>query len=116
MSTIDITIRAPVGDARDEAFERGSPSPFYPRPHVPSPNLAAIVDDLEPTGRLGKLLPLARKIEDGQATESEDEIAILYDNFGMLLDYIQDLADMCRRREEALSDCSIHIGGEGVGR
>lgn len=110
MTEENISIKAPVGDVRDEAFCRGSPSPFFPSPHVPSPNLAAIIADLEPTGRLGKLLPLAKKIEDGQATGDEPEVEMVYDNFSMVLDYVQDLVDMCRRREEALADCNVHIG------
>lgn len=113
MTEENLSILAPVGDTRDEAFAHGSPSPFYPRPHVPSPNLKAIQADLEPTGRLGRLLPLAQKIEDGRATGDEPEVEMVYDNFSMLLDYIQDLAGMCLRREEALADCNVHIGAPG---
>lgn len=112
-TTEDMTIKGPVGDLRHEKIRRVSPQfsgRIAPAIPVPSPNLAAFVAMLEPEGKLGKLRPLADRIEDGHATETEEEITTVYDNFSMLLNVIEDLVGMCRRREEALAQCDVRVG------
>lgn len=113
MEIENMTLRGPVGDLRDEQFRRVSPAlsgHITASIPVPSPNLAAFIAKLEPMGKLGALRGLAERIESGNATGEEGEIDTLYESLSMLLDCIEDLVDMCRRREEALAQCDVRVG------
>lgn len=107
----EVTTTSRTGDARDEKFQRmGSTlARFGPSPTVPSPNLAKVFAALE-SGELAPIAKLAEDIFDGRATGSEEEQAEVYDAVPLLLDYVRDLADMCRRREQALAELDISIG------
>jgi hypothetical protein len=98
----EISMRA-GGDARDEQFQPSGSSATL------SPNLQAIYDDLD-TGKLAEWVRLADRIESGYATESEAEHEVLYEAFPRLVARVQDLADMCRRREEALGEAGVQVG------
>jgi hypothetical protein len=76
---------------------------------VPSPNLLKVFESLE-AGQLAPLVALAAKIERGDADCTEEETDKLYDALGLLLDHVRDLANMCRRREEALAQHGIAFG------
>lgn len=90
----------PLTDLRDERF---------PPARVPSPNLAKVFAALE-TGELASLKTLAATIEVGNASGSEEESLTVYEALPLLMDYVIDLAHMCRRREEALAEQGVHVG------
>jgi hypothetical protein len=98
-------------DLRDENFSRfGSAlARIGPSPVVPSPNLKRMIEALE-TGELAPIVRLGERIEAGAATDEEEEVDKVYDAVPLLLAYVQDLVDMCRRREQALKECDVGIG------
>ncbi|UTU08092.1 hypothetical protein CcrC1_gp406 [Caulobacter phage C1] len=106
MQVQHISLKGGLGDARNEQFQRLSP--MVPA-GVPSPNLQAIITNLE-SGKLGTLRVLADKIENGAATEDEAELDALYDGLPLLVAYVEDLIGMCLRREEALAECDVRVG------
>ncbi|AFU86699.1 hypothetical protein D869_gp215 [Caulobacter phage CcrRogue] len=115
MEVVNMTIKGPVGDLRDEAMARVASrlSGFVTAgAQVPSPNLAAFKALLEPGGKLAKFRAIGNIAEVG-GTLTEDQEIDLYDGVGMLVDCIEDLIGMCERREQALAECDVQIGGLG---
>lgn len=105
-----ILIRGPFGDARDEQHRKSPDAELYT--YTPSPNLKAYIHNLHHArgSNLEKVGELASKIERGDATGSEEESLQVYEALPMLYACIEDLVDMCRRREQALWDQHIGFG------
>ncbi|AFU88158.1 hypothetical protein CcrColossus_gp288 [Caulobacter phage CcrColossus] len=106
----NISIRGPVGDARDERVGKSADAERYV--YEPSPNLKAFITEMYHTrgSTLDKIGDLAAKIERGDASGSEEESLQVYDALPVLYACIEDLVDMCRRREQALWDNHIAFG------
>lgn len=106
----NISIRGPIGDARDE--HAAGADDAIRRTYTPSPNLRAFINDLQHArdGALAKIGDLAAKIERGDATGSEEESLQVYDALPVLYACVEDLVDMCRRREAVLWDNHIGFG------
>jgi hypothetical protein len=100
-----------MSDLRDERMARlGSTlARLGPTPQVPSPNLKKVFDAIE-SGELEPIFKLADKIESGAATGDEAESLTVYEALPLLVGYVSDLADMCRRREDALAELDIQVG------
>lgn len=98
-------------DLRDERCTRYGPTGARPgaTPQVPSPNLKKVMEAIA-TGELAPLIALGDRIENGNATESEEERGKVYDALPLLLGYVLDLSEMCLRRERALNDCDVGFG------
>ncbi|AXQ68833.1 hypothetical protein HOU00_gp292 [Caulobacter phage CcrPW] len=106
----NISIRGPIGDARDERYGKSADAERYT--YTPSPNLLGYINSLRHVrgSELDKIGDLAAKIERGDATGSEEESLQVYEALPVLYACIEDLVDMCRRREGVLWDHHIGFG------
>jgi hypothetical protein len=98
-------------DARDEAMRVGSITTARPgpEPEVPSPNLAKVIAALK-DGELAVLKALAQRIEAGEAACDDAESLKVYEGLPLLLEYVEDLVQMCQTREQGLAECHVIIG------
>lgn len=107
----DRIIMRAAGDVRDEfaSLHADRVPPTGLPVGVPSPNLAKCIEQVESPWFQG-LLRTAEIAENGGEVGGEIALDIVYEKLPKLLDMVQDLVEMCHRREAAASAKGITFG------